>query len=67
MPLTTAKKPTTKRRPAPLNPSRLHRELTQLRARVDGLEDLRELNDAISRNGTQPGIPWHQAKAKLGL
>jgi hypothetical protein len=67
MPLKTAKKPTTKRRAAPLNLSRLHRELTQLRARVDGLEDLRELNEAITRNGGKPGIPWSQAKAELGL
>ena len=70
MPLKTAKKPTTKRaaRGNPrLSLSALHREVTQLRARVDGLEDLRELNDAIARNAAKPGIPWARAKAELGI
>lgn len=71
MPLKTAKKPTTKRAAARgtsrLSLSALHREVTQLRSRVEGLEDLRELNDAITRNAGKPGIPWAQAKAELGM
>jgi len=47
--------------------SALHREVTQLRSRVEGLEDLRELNEAITRNVGKPGIPWEQAKAELGI
>jgi len=70
MPSKIAKKPTTKRRAretSRLSLSALHREVTQLRARVEGLEDLRELNDAIARNAGKPGIPWAQAKAELGV
>ncbi len=70
MPLKTAKKPTTKRRARPESPTSLtalHREVTQLRARVEGLEDLRELNESIARNVGKPGIPWEQAKTELGI
>jgi hypothetical protein len=42
-------------------------EVTRLRSRVEDLEDLRELNDAIARNAGKPGIPWDQAKSELGL
>ena len=35
------------------------------RERLEDLEDLRELEDAKSRNGSQPGIPWEQVKAEL--
>lgn len=42
-------------------------EVTRLRSRVENLEDLRELNDAIARNAGNPGIPWDQAKSELGL
>lgn len=42
-------------------------ELTRLRERVEDLEDARELDVAISRNGEKPLIPWDQAKADLGL
>ena len=70
MPLKTAKKPSTKRAArgtSPLSLSALHREVNQLRDRVEGLEDLRELNDAITRNAGKPGIPWPQAKVELGI
>ncbi len=66
----TAKKPTTKRAArGTVRPSlsALHRELTQLRTRVEGLEDLRELNESITRNAGKPGIAWEQAKAELGI
>ncbi len=42
-------------------------ELARLRERVEDLEDARELDAAISRNGDKPLIPWNQAKADLGL
>ncbi len=45
----------------------LHREIIELRQRVMDLEDLRELNQAIERNGTKPLIPWSKAKKDLGL
>ena len=45
----------------------LHEELRALRERVEDLEDLRELNQAIERNGNKPLIPWAKAKKSLGL
>ena len=45
----------------------LYNELHELRQRVEDLEDLRELNQAIDRNGTKPLIPWNKAKKALGL
>jgi len=45
----------------------LHEEMRRRRERVEDLEDLRELNAAIKRNGNKPGIPWAQAKKELGL
>lgn len=45
----------------------LHRELAELRQRIDELEDFRELNQAIERNGSKPLIPWSKAKKELGL
>ena len=42
-------------------------ELTQLRERVEDLEDARELDAAIRRNADKPLIPWDQAKKELGL
>ena len=46
---------------------RLSSELARLRTRVEDLEDLRDLNAALSRNAGKPGEPWAQAKKKLGL
>ena len=45
----------------------LYNELHELRQRVEDLEDLRELNQAIDRNGAKPLIPWNKAKKSLGL
>ena len=45
----------------------LHTELAALRERIEDLEDLRELNLAIDRNGGKPLIPWSDAKKKLGF
>jgi hypothetical protein len=45
----------------------LHSELERLRRRVEDLEDLRDLNAAIERNGDKPGVPWSEVKEELGL
>jgi hypothetical protein len=45
----------------------LHEELAALNQRVEDLEDLRELNQAVERQGTKPLIPWAKAKKELGL
>ena len=42
-------------------------EMLRLRERVGDLEDLRELNSAIARNGKKKLIPWDSAKKSLGL
>jgi hypothetical protein len=42
-------------------------ELNRLRERVEALEDLRELNEAIARNRGKRLIPWDAAKKGLGL
>lgn len=61
--------PTATKRPVRTKPSlhRLSAELTRLRDRVEDLEDLRDLNAAITRNASKPGVPWTQAKKELGL
>ncbi len=45
----------------------LHDEILQLRQRIEDLEDLREMNQAIDRNGAKPLVPWSKAKKELGL
>ena len=45
----------------------LQREITGLRSRIEDLEDLRELNQAIERNGAKPLIAWSKAKKDLAL
>ena len=42
-------------------------EIVRLRERVEDLEDARELDAAIRRNGDKPLIPWDQARNDLGL
>jgi hypothetical protein len=42
-------------------------ELARLRERVEDLEDRRELDAAIRRNGDKPLIPWDKGKNELGL
>jgi cell division protein FtsB len=46
---------------------RLSAQLIRLRKRVEDLEDLRDLNEAIARNNGKPGTPWEQARKELGL
>jgi hypothetical protein len=45
----------------------LSREMSRLRARVEEIENLRDLNNAIARNKGKPGIPWSQVKKELGI
>jgi hypothetical protein len=60
----TASKRTAARRPTLRS---LQEELRVLRERVEDLEDLRELNEAIARNRSKRLIPWAAAKRDLGL
>ena len=42
-------------------------EVARLRDRAEDLEDARELDAVIQRNGDKPLVSWDQAKASLGL
>ncbi len=42
-------------------------ELARLRQRIEDLEDVRELDAAISHNADKPLIPWDEARADRGL
>ena len=42
-------------------------EIARLGERVEDLEDARELDAAIRRNGDKPLVPWDQATADLGI
>ena len=42
-------------------------ELARLRERIEDLEDARELDASIHRNGDKPLIPGEQAKNEIGL
>jgi cell division protein FtsB len=45
----------------------LSAEVIRLRKRVEDLEDLRDLNEAIARNKGKPGTPWEQVRKELEL
>jgi len=45
----------------------LSQTVTRLQARVEDLEDLRDLEDAITENAGRPLVPWEQAKRELEL
>lgn len=53
----------------PTEPSvrELAAELARLRARIEDLEDARDLDAAIQRNLGKPLASWEQAKVDLGL
>ena len=42
-------------------------EVARLRERIEDLEDARELDAAMRRNGDKPLVPWDQARKDLGL
>jgi len=45
----------------------VYRELQALRQRVEDLEDLRDLGEAIAENAGKPLIPWEEVKKDLDL
>ncbi len=45
----------------------LTKTVQRLQERVEVLEDLRDLQAAIAENGTEPLVPWEQAKAELDI
>lgn len=45
----------------------LRATVSRLEHRVEDLEDLRELEQAIAENANRPLIPWEQAKQQLEL
>ena len=49
------------------NLEELAAEVARLRARVEDLEDARELDAAIRRNADKPLLGWDEAKRELGL
>lgn len=53
--------------PEKLTPRPLNVEFERLKTRVEDLEDLRDLNEAIGRNAGKPGTPWSDVKRELGL
>jgi len=46
---------------------RLTATVTRLEQRIEDLEDLRDLEQAILENGDTPLIPWQEAKPDLDL
>ena len=45
----------------------LAQTVTRLQERVEDLEDLRDLEEAIAENAGKPLLPWEQVKAELDL
>jgi hypothetical protein len=45
----------------------LTKAVERLQERIEVLEDLRDLQAAIAENGSEPLIPWEQAKAELNI
>ena len=43
----------------------LNQAVARLQERVEDLEDLRDLEEAIVQNAGKPLIPWGQVKAEL--
>lgn len=43
----------------------LNQTVTRLQERVEDLEDLRDLEEAIAENAGKPLIPWEEFKAEL--
>ena len=45
----------------------LSQTVARLQARVEDLEDLHDLEEAITENAGKPLMPWEQAEAEPGL
>jgi cell division protein FtsB len=46
---------------------KLSATVAMLEARIEDLEDLRDLQQAIADNAGKPLIPWDQVKAEIDL
>lgn len=55
------------RKPGKLTLETIYSEMLRLRERVEDLEDLRELNAAIARNGKKKLVAWDSAKRLFDL
>ena len=55
------------RKPGKLTLQSIYDEMLRLRERVEDLEDLRELNAAIARNGKKKLVAWDATKRLLDL
>ena len=55
------------RKPGKLTLQSVYEEMLRLRERVEDLEDLRELNAAIARNGKKKLVGWDSARRLLDL
>jgi hypothetical protein len=42
-------------------------EVRRLQERLEDMEDLLELRNAVDRNAGKPGIPWEKVKTELEL
>ena len=42
-------------------------DMRRLQERIEDMEDLIELRNAIERNAGKPGVPWEQVKKELDL
>ena len=42
-------------------------EVRKLQERMEDVEDLCELREAVERNAGKPGIPWEKVKTELDL
>ncbi len=42
-------------------------EIRRLQERLEDMEDLLELRNAVERNAGKPGVPWEQVKTELEL
>ena len=54
-------------KPGKLTLQSIYEEMLRLRERVEDLEDLRELNAAVARNGKRKLVAWDSAKRLLDL
>jgi hypothetical protein len=54
-------------KPGKLTLQSIYDEMLRLRERVEDLEDLRELNAAIARNGKKKLVAWDAARHLLNL
>jgi hypothetical protein len=55
------------RKPGKLTLQSVYDEMLRLRERVEDLEDLRDLNAAIARNGKKKLVAWDSARRLLEL